>query len=850
MVGKAKKNKQTSNAAAQAVATINKEIHDELNSTASVPARNKSSSPALDSATSHSHLPPQNSNAKDKITASPCYGGSWREKSSPVAAIARESICVSGGATTETPKKDALATKRPATYMNSRLKSSTKGVPIIAEPTKVNAKGTNDNNTNDDRPLDQPSYPTVNKDVADEKHDPLDTVDKNPQTQAQGTWFGWWSRPDGYANSHPDPHRISRPEGPPPGPTTPSSMPTELHPRSALSEPADEAQHTSPSTDRPSPRVDEQTRARDTPSRSWFGLWSASQNQEAQGQTAPTVPATVDRANAAPNEPSSSSVAADVTERSQTPTTTQRQQDTQQKKPDDIKHASTSLSGTPARQSTGWAFWSSDQGETAPKPADGPQKRTGELAVADTPSQSHPEAAQFNQNGRAKSVKQSSSTNTTNTLVQPPVDPPSDITAPIPPANTKERPKSEAARLAAATQALHAKLRGPPNHIFPAFSTTYPPAYNPSYLERIGQYLVSSLRIPNAVIATPNHVCLAPAAPKIKNAIAIGVHGYFPAAIIQKVLGQPTGTSIRFANYAADSIRWWTEQHQPDVTCEIDQIALEGEGLIADRVDTLWKLLLNWLSHLRKADLILVACHSQGVPVSVMLIAKLIELGCLGNNVKIGICAMAGVNLGPFIDFKSKFFGGSAAELFEFASPNSAVSREYASSLDVILRHGVRLTYVGSLDDQLVSLEVSSLASNHKGKYMLTSLVFSLHKPLASLCSAGSLHRRPPARAGFHFPPCRFCPQASKPRHLRPRSHPGTFHPTRRLDLRRGGPQPTVRRPGTVSPGPGVHAQHDRHRSQNIRQHFGRNDHGHGHARTATLERRDPVFDDGGKQDP
>lgn len=47
---------------------------------------------------------------------------------------------------------------------------------------------------------------------------------------------------------------------------------------------------------------------------------------------------------------------------------------------------------------------------------------------------------------------------------------------------------------------------------------------------------------------------------------------------------------------------------------EIEKVALEGEGYISDRVTTLWKLLLNWLSHLRQADFILVACHSRACP--------------------------------------------------------------------------------------------------------------------------------------------------------------------------------------------------------------------------------------------
>lgn len=70
------------------------------------------------------------------------------------------------------------------------------------------------------------------------------------------------------------------------------------------------------------------------------------------------------------------------------------------------------------------------------------------------------------------------------------------------------------------------------------------------------------------------------------------------------------------------------------------------------------------------------------------------------------IASIAGVSLGPFADYNSRLFSGSAAELFEFANQNSEVSKRYESSLRVALKYGVRVSFIGSIDDQLVSLEV------------------------------------------------------------------------------------------------------------------------------------------------
>jgi hypothetical protein len=155
---------------------------------------------------------------------------------------------------------------------------------------------------------------------------------------------------------------------------------------------------------------------------------------------------------------------------------------------------------------------------------------------------------------------------------------------------------------------------------------------------------------------------------------------------------------------AAKAIHQWADSH--GYHCDVEKIALEGEGRIADRVDLLWKLLLRWIEEIRKAEFIMFACHSQGVPVTIMLVAKLIAFGCL-DAARVGICAMAGVNLGPIPDYKSRFIGGSAGELFDFAHPTTKVSRDYEEALKTALEFGVRISYVGSIDDQLVSLESS-----------------------------------------------------------------------------------------------------------------------------------------------
>lgn len=239
-----------------------------------------------------------------------------------------------------------------------------------------------------------------------------------------------------------------------------------------------------------------------------------------------------------------------------------------------------------------------------------------------------------------------------------------------------------------------------PNQVLPRFEDTFNLEESPSLLQSLGR-LLHYTKGPEH-----KHVSRVRDPPRVKRALAIGVHGYFPAPFIRNLLGQPTGTSLRFSNMAAEAFRKYTADR--GYSCEIETIALEGEGRIAERVDLLWKLLLNWMEQIRKADFIMVACHSQGVPVSIMLVAKLIAFGCI-NASRVGICAMAGVNMGPFSAFRSRWISGSAGELFDFEIPFSKVSKDYEAALRCVLDHGVRISYIGSIDDQLVSLEVCPL---------------------------------------------------------------------------------------------------------------------------------------------
>jgi hypothetical protein len=665
------------------------------------------------------------------------YGGSWKLKSSPLTQTARESISVAQGVTSEalaeSGKQIVEASKRPGQYMSRGMRGSRKSIPVLAETTKTHAtsdasdksrsrlvsqeklKGLDGVEDGKDRmavptaPI-APTAPTERIPVAMEAPLPPEPTESvvaedsksiagksigSSHRPQSGLWWGWWSRPDGYDSELPKPGSNDKQfdeATSTPLPGTPDNEMETPDPVSKL-----EAADASETVPEPVSGLQPGNSAKTGSARSWFGLWSNAQNEQA----------VIDELAVKDSRPPPEvTVSADGTPESiLDDTLISKSDDKPNGKPDDADHAAPS----------GWAFWSTDKTRTQTATPGGTQKQIGELAVADTPSQSHPEAAQFNEQRDGTQAKPK---RTGSLLRRKQANPDkleqsgdSSATTPVP----TPRPSTPVGGGLPAkedneikpVQRGKAPIQTRPNLILPEFVTTYPTVRHPSYLEKASQYVAETLRIVDAK-PPPRHVFKTTVKPRIKRATALGIHGHFPPSMLRSILGQPTGTSIRFANYGASSIKTWCEANQPEIKdIEIEKVALEGEGHVSDRVDTLWKLMLNWLSHLRQADFILVCCHSQGVPVAMSLMAKLIQLGCLSPNARIGICAMAGINLGPFLEYRSRFFGGSALELFDFCDNKSKVSRAYAESLDICLRHGVRITYVGSLDDQLVSLESS-----------------------------------------------------------------------------------------------------------------------------------------------
>ncbi|KKK12738.1 hypothetical protein AOCH_000749 [Aspergillus ochraceoroseus] len=627
------------------------------------------------------------------------YPGVWpaasrSSKAAPVTEVARESISMakhtlSNLTSASTPQLEAPKPPRnPSLQLTRKAGASTRSLPADATTTRINiaSDGTastpsvdvqpdpttsSEQTTDKETPKDsaaivssntsEPQVATTNPDAAEGDAKTGNT--STTETQPSG-WLSWFYSPvtnDTAATSD-----------------SPADSPADLPADAPLEPPATEAQATQ--QDSSSTPADSALEQQDKPpetieisstsqKRSWLQMWYGSSSstgpEEPKGESPqqPEEPAPFNPTER-PN-PKEDNVTPGVEESSLDP-------------------------DVPTSKPSGWSFWFKDNTKD---PTQGKAPDAQRVEGSTTQEQPMPQPASELE---YKSDRKTEITKKGSVKIK---SPSSGLSLPdnaIQGLETRPNvPTSTTPEAAAASKQLQKII---PNQVVPQFKDTFALQDSPTLLQSIGRFLHYT-KEPNN-----KHVYKVPNPPHIKKALAIGIHGYFPAPLIRSVLGQPTGTSVRFSNMAAEAIRKYTDDH--GYTCEIEKIALEGEGRIAERVDLLWKLLLSWMEKIRSADFILFACHSQGVPVGIMLVAKLISFGCLNAN-RVGICAMAGVNMGPFSDYRSRWISGSAGELFEFALPYSQVSKDYEASLKDCIDFGVRISYIGSIDDQLVSLESS-----------------------------------------------------------------------------------------------------------------------------------------------
>lgn len=128
--------------------------------------------------------------------------------------------------------------------------------------------------------------------------------------------------------------------------------------------------------------------------------------------------------------------------------------------------------------------------------------------------------------------------------------------------------------------------------------------------------------------------------------------------LVRSVIGEPTGTSIKFCDQMVCGVReYFRKMHNLEIPMDVvTTIPLEGEGKVEERVEKLYNILKDkteWMEALTSADVIFWATHSQGTPVSAILLHRLIAKNHIDPaSQALCLLAMAGIAHGPFPSLK------------------------------------------------------------------------------------------------------------------------------------------------------------------------------------------------------
>jgi hypothetical protein len=205
----------------------------------------------------------------------------------------------------------------------------------------------------------------------------------------------------------------------------------------------------------------------------------------------------------------------------------------------------------------------------------------------------------------------------------------------------------------------------------------------------------------------------------------VGVHGWFPTKVLQTVVGVPKGTSARLCAMMSEVTREYLDK-QPlayfEIAPRIDCVPLEGEGCILERTDRHFAQLTDAIDGgktgkelIEKADSVVFVAHSQGAPVTALLVDRMINVGMLNPaRQNVGILTLAGVFHGPFTPLRENLVvryveADAARELFDLNDPKHPLTGRINDALVNILSKDVMMTCVASWLDQVVPLHSATL---------------------------------------------------------------------------------------------------------------------------------------------
>ncbi|CAG8586647.1 16561_t:CDS:2 [Acaulospora morrowiae] len=203
----------------------------------------------------------------------------------------------------------------------------------------------------------------------------------------------------------------------------------------------------------------------------------------------------------------------------------------------------------------------------------------------------------------------------------------------------------------------------------------------------------------------------------VKRIAIIGIHGWYPGGLLRSLfVHSQRDVSKKFCDMMTKAVLRYLSQHNINLPSDaITCIPLASEGTIESRVKLLHEDLMHnktWCEALSLADVVFVVTHSQGTPVSTIFLSRLINEHLVDpRRQRICMLAMAGISHGPFPYMLKNFIvsyyiraSDTSKDLFEFMNPESMVAKKYYDAIKVVIKSGVKIVYVASLDDQVVPL--------------------------------------------------------------------------------------------------------------------------------------------------
>ena len=492
-------------------------------------------------------------------------GGSWKGKSAAVAKIAKESISIAATKASETVQSRLPSDTSPK-RLSDRLRTPSKS----SATTKLSISQT-DQEAPTEKPLQADATEAKsgvgldgNPETDDKELGQAD--DKTAVSQGWRSWLvgrGEKNEKQGSTevrvlNSETGRGDVNTQETikPPKDAVTASTEPDKKD-QGAVSRPYSDAQKLG----RPSTETSTNEEQTQRPHSTWFGLWGSSSTSTGNASMA----AVNHKGPIA--KPEASNIASDgysILDESPKPAV----------------DASSTQDHAAQQPQSSWAFWSREtpKSDKASQKENETKPDVGELAVENTTSEANPKPAQLSEAQQQESSAKPNSKKRDRPVSTQTIDEPGDGKKPRSSQqhtdsddqkSVDQRPKStnasgdesSQAGVEAATgdsaKSLRKKIQKlqRQNLLLPAVRDTFRKAESPSYWQQVFRIFGRG-----ASVEKRNHLSINPHPPKLRKALAIGVHGYFPGPLFAK--GKFGNHSSPLPPFTYVCSFWSTNRHQ------------------------------------------------------------------------------------------------------------------------------------------------------------------------------------------------------------------------------------------------------------------------------------------------